>query len=148
MPATFCARTVIGNSPASIGVPVIAPVWGLRDKPCGNLPLTILHVIGAVPLAERLTTLPKVVRYGRFLSPTGSVFPQMIGGSPVILIVNSLVVWPTIFSALAVNVNSPLCIGVPDMTPVCGLRDNPGGNAPLEILQVIGVVPLAKRFDV
>jgi len=51
-PATLVALTVKLNVPAVVGVPVIAPLVAFKLNPVGRLPLTISHVIGAVPLAE------------------------------------------------------------------------------------------------
>ena len=41
--------TVKLKVPAAFGVPVIAPVAAVNDKPPGNAPLLIDHVYGAVP---------------------------------------------------------------------------------------------------
>ena len=46
---TSVARTVKLEVPAVVGVPVIAPVLGLRVRPAGRGPLRIDHVYGEVP---------------------------------------------------------------------------------------------------
>ena len=37
--------------PVLVGVPVMAPVLALSDKPAGNVPALIDHVIGVLPVA-------------------------------------------------------------------------------------------------
>ena len=41
--------------------------------------------------------------------------------------------------------NVPVVVGVPEITPVFPFKLNPFGRLPLEIDQVIGVLPLALR---
>ena len=53
-PALFDALTVKFDVPAAVGVPVIAPVASFKLKPAGRLPVVIVHVIGAVPVAARV----------------------------------------------------------------------------------------------
>ena len=50
----FCALTVKLNVPAALGVPLITPVAELSTNPPGKTPLSILHVIGCVPVALRV----------------------------------------------------------------------------------------------
>ena len=54
LPAEFVAATVNENVPAAVGVPLIVPVDALSDKPVGNDPLDMLHVMGVVPLAVKV----------------------------------------------------------------------------------------------
>src|SRR5262245_14352130 len=42
---------------------------------------------------------------------------------------------------LAVKLNVPVAVGVPEMTPVPLASDRPGGSAPLAIDQIYGVIP-------
>ena len=42
---------------------------------------------------------------------------------------------------MTVTVNVPLTVGVPLISPVIGLIDNPAGSAPSVIAKVIGVFP-------
>ena len=42
---------------------------------------------------------------------------------------------------LAVKLNVPVAVGVPEMTPVPLVSDRPVGSAPLAIDQVYGVIP-------
>ena len=54
LPAEFDAVTANVNVPAAVGVPLIVPVDALSDKPVGNVPLDMLHVMGVVPLAVKV----------------------------------------------------------------------------------------------
>ena len=51
LPLTFVARIVKLEVTAVVGIPKITPVAPFRLKPFGRLPLSIDHVIGAVPVA-------------------------------------------------------------------------------------------------
>jgi hypothetical protein len=42
---------------------------------------------------------------------------------------------------LIVNAEVPTVVGVPAITPVLAVSDNPAGNVPLEMLHVYGVTP-------
>ena len=53
-PALLVALTEKLDVPAVTGVPDIIPVFTLRLKPVGRLPLAIAQVIGAVPVAARV----------------------------------------------------------------------------------------------
>ena len=44
-----------------------------------------------------------------------------------------------------VKANEPAEVGVPFNTPLVALRARPDGSVPVEILQVIGVVPVAVK---
>jgi hypothetical protein len=46
-------------------------------------------------------------------------------------------------AALTVNVDVPVVVGVPEITPVVGARLKPVGNAPLSTLHVMGASPVA-----
>ena len=45
--------TVKTSVPSPAGVPLISPVSSFRLSPSGRTPLTMLHVMGAVPLAVK-----------------------------------------------------------------------------------------------
>ena len=51
------------------------------------------------------------------------------------------VLTPLASVAVTVNVYVPLPVGVPLISPVAGLIDNPAGSAPSVIANVIGVFP-------
>ena len=50
-PILFSALTVKLNVPAVVGVPEISPLAEMV-KPLGRLPLSILHVMGVLPVAD------------------------------------------------------------------------------------------------
>jgi hypothetical protein len=52
-PAAFVAVKVKANVPAAVGVPLMTPVED-KESPASSVPLWMLHVIGAVPLAVRV----------------------------------------------------------------------------------------------
>ena len=47
--AESVAFTVIGEVPAAVGVPVMAPVVGFRVRPAGSVPVARVQVIAPVP---------------------------------------------------------------------------------------------------
>ena len=51
MPVPLLAVNVPVTVPATVGVPVIAPVLTDNDKPVGKVPALIDHVIGVLPVA-------------------------------------------------------------------------------------------------
>ena len=77
--------------------------------------------------------------------PAGSEEVVIVGITPALFmtILNCLVLFPAVFCALTVMLNVPVAVGVPDITPVVPFKFSPVGSVPLEIDQVIGVVPVA-----
>jgi hypothetical protein len=126
------------NAFAVVGVPVIAPVSGARVKPAGNAPLAMLHVMGVSPVAVN------VWLYAVPTAPLGND-SVVIAGAPAaaIVTVNCFVSFPLSLAALTVKVNVFAVVGVPVIAPVSGARVKPAGNAPLAILHVMGVSPVA-----
>ncbi|GHV54580.1 hypothetical protein FACS1894216_14900 [Synergistales bacterium] len=51
IPALFAAFTVKLKVPAADGVPLIVPVEGFSANPPGKAPLSIVHSLGAPPVA-------------------------------------------------------------------------------------------------
>ena len=51
--------------------------------------------------------------------------------------------FPAAFAALTEKLNVPIVVGVPEITPVVAPKVRPAGITPLDIDQVIGVVPVA-----
>ncbi len=49
--------------------------------------------------------------------------------------------------ALTVKLNGPVTVGWPDKTPEIGFNDNPAGNEPAEIAQLICPLPPDKAID-
>ena len=135
-PAEFVALTVKLDVPAVVGVPVIAPVVPFKFKPVGRLPLAIAHVIGVVPVAL------SVWLYALFAVPSGSEAVVIVGGAATTML-RELVPFPAEFVALTENVNVPIVVGVPEITPVVSFKIRPAGSVRLDIDHVIGVDPVA-----
>jgi hypothetical protein len=66
------AVTVIGNEPATVGVPVSAPL-GASVRPAGSVPVVTAKVYGAVP--------PEAVIVVLYATPTGQAALQAAGGN-------------------------------------------------------------------
>jgi hypothetical protein len=73
-PAALAALTVKGNAPAADGVPEM--VFPESVKPAGNVPLSTLHVMGAVPVAA------SVWLYAVPASPSGNDAVVIAGAVP------------------------------------------------------------------
>jgi hypothetical protein len=139
LPATLVAFTVKVDDPAVVGNPVIAPV-GEMIKPAGNVPLSRLHVMGAVPVAASCWL------YAVPTDPPGNVVVVIVGGVPAEIVMdNSLVSSPSELVAFTVKVDFPAVVGIPVIAPV-GARTRPAGNEPLSRLHVMGVLPVASSF--
>lgn len=124
--------------PAFVGVPEIAPVEEVRARPSGRLPDDTDQVAPSV-LAVRFA------EYGEFILPSGRVvvvIASVVTGSGFLLIVsvNCFSSFAEPYTALTVNVEVPAVVGVPEITPDEGLRDNPAGRVPLITLQFAPVM--------
>ena len=64
-------------------------------------------------------------------------------GISVITILMLLVAFPAEFVALTVKLDVPIAVGIPVIVPVDAFKLKPVGSVPLDIDQVIGVVPVA-----
>ena len=69
----------------------------------------------------------------------------MIFGSSEMTILRTFELFPTELVALTVKTNVPVVVGLPEISPVAEFKSKPAGNLPMEIDQVIGVVPVAAR---
>ena len=67
----------------------------------------------------------------------------LIAGTAVITMLKDFVLFPTALVALTEKVNVPAAVGVPEITPVFSFKLSPAGSVRLEIVQVIGVEPVA-----
>ena len=76
--------------------------------------------------------------------PLGNVVVVMVGGITefTIVIVSAFVSLPVLLVALAVKLNVPAAVGVPDIIPAVE-RDKPVGRLPFDTDQVMGAVPVA-----
>jgi len=129
-PAVLDALTVKLEVPVVVGVPlIVAPD---KVNPAGKLPLTILHVIGPVPVAANVS------EYAEPTVPPASDAVVMTGATAaeVMVIDSAFVSAPIPLSALTVKLNVPITVGVPLITPVTD-KVNPPGKAPLIKLQLI-----------
>ena len=68
---------------------------------------------------------------------------MVIVGTAVITMLKVFVLFPAAFVALAEKLNVPIAVGVPEITPEVVFKLRPAGSTPLDIDQVIGVVPVA-----
>jgi hypothetical protein len=120
------------------GVPLIKPVAAFSDNPTGKEPLVMVQAYGTVP--------PLAIRVALYAAPTwppGSDEVAMFRG--VILaavIVNARLTdlfCAGLLESVTVNVSAvafAATVGVPLMTPVAALSDNPEGREPDVIVQV------------
>ena len=116
LPALLVALTVKVNVPAAVGLPVIVPLLA-SVKPFGKLPLTLVHVIGVVPVAARvrLYAVP-VVPFGRdAVVMAGAV---AVGLLTVKLAVNVLML------PVPVPVTVTVAVYVPAVSPALGRTVN------------------------
>ncbi len=65
--AESVAFTVMGEVPAAVGVPVMAPVPGFKVRPAGSVPVARVQVTTPVPPVDC-----NVALYGVFETPSGS----------------------------------------------------------------------------
>ena len=82
--------------------------------------------------------------------PVARLAVVITGAVPVLaaaltVIESDLASLPAEFVAVTVNENVPAAVGVPLITPVDALSAKPVGNVPLDMLHVMGVVPLAVK---
>ena len=122
LPALFSALTVNLAVPSAVGVPLISPVSAFRLRPAGRPP-SMLHVIGAVPVAVR------VWLYASPTLPSGRVSVVMLGAASGALTV-------TVQEA----VNKPSCVvavmtAVPPATAVTTPSSETVATASLSELQ-------------
>ena len=73
--------------------------------------------------------------------PPGSDVVVIVSAEPTIMLRLAEAVAAAASVALIVKLKVPEPVGVPEMTPVLGLRVNPPGNAPAMIAHVYGGVP-------
>ena len=53
-PPALVALAVKVKMPGAVGVPLTMPVEDPKESPAGSVPLVTLHVMGAVPVADRV----------------------------------------------------------------------------------------------
>ena len=88
---------------------------------------------------------------------TGDPKPAVLGAVAVVVVGarDTVMVcgWPIaagvmVLAAVTVKVDVPAVVGVPDRTPVTGLRLNPAGSAPVETRNVGAGDPVAAKVAV
>ena len=124
----------------AFGVPVIAPEAALSEAHAGSEPESMLHVIGASPVAAT------VVEYAIPTVPPGSGdVVVIVGGTAdgLMVIWKFLLLLPVAFVAVTLMVNVPAVFGVPDSHPPERIDRPPGIPA---AVNVIGAVPVALNW--
>lgn len=139
VPALSLTETENEYVPALLGVPLTVPVAGASVIPGGSEPAGTRNVYGGTP--------PDAVYCrGAIGTPagtgvkTGGVIDSGVGGEfttrPTGAVAGVTAMLPTESVAAMVNVNVPDDVGVPEMMPVAGPMDRPGGRLPVATLQV------------
>ena len=126
--------------PVTVGVPVIAPVEPLIESPAGK-PVAVQPVpllIEPVPIVMLLVIEVETSLYSLYES--GSVVivgPEFTARDSALVAIS-----PAESTSCTVKLKTPLCVGVPVISPVSGFSDIPAGSAPAEIDQapVDGIV--------
>jgi hypothetical protein len=127
----FEARTVNEATAAEVGVPVMAPVEELSDKPAGSDPeMTDQVKLDGLPVAAKLC------EYAAPIVPPGNEVVVMVGG--VVVMVGEVIVMlracvasgDTPFEARTVNEATAVDVGVPVIAPVEEFSDKPAGKDP------------------
>ena len=135
--AASVTRTVNGNVPLAVGVPLIRPVLALMPTPAGNAPAVNAHEYGVTPPAA-----VNCSEYGWLITPcaTGQAFVIATAEAITILQLN-VAVWDAASVTRTVKMKFPFTEGVPLINPDSGVRLNPNGKSPDDTAQVTGAVP-------
>ena len=142
-PAVFVAITSSTLVPTSVihsGIPVMAPVAGLRFSPAGNVPFSIVHVTGVLLIAANLKFMLTLLIHD---TESADVIIGCIGNPMVTTFAR--IALPETFAALTVKLNLPALVGVPDSTPSM-LSVSPGGRLPLCSAQLGTGFPVAVKL--
>ena len=141
-PPALAALAVKVKTPGAVGVPLTMPVEDPRESPAGSVPLVTLHVIGAVPVADRVWVYTDPVS----AAGKGDVVPMEGGAGGVVTVrLNCWELEPPALVAVILKVKMPGAVGMPPTMPVDAPKESPGGSAPLVTLHAIGAVPMAAR---
>jgi hypothetical protein len=130
-PTLSVTFSVILEVPATVGVPVIAPVFALRLSPAGSGPGDNDQVYGSVP-----PVAAAVCEYTTLTSPFKSATVVMDGAAAIVIDNALVVVAPTLSVTFSVNPTVPAVVGVPVIAPVLALRLSPAGSGPGDSDQV------------
>ena len=116
---------------AAVGVPEMTPVEVLKDNPAGRAPpaVTWKEMDPTKLLAVKLAVdigIPTVA------SVVAEAAIRVAGGVETVIEIEAVAVWLA-DAAVIVNVVRPIvAVGVPEITPVVVLKDNPAGRVPPE----------------
>ena len=139
-PTTFAVKLDV---PAVVGVPPIAPVEALRDRPAGSEPEARDQVNGPVPEAVR------VAAYAEETVPLGrlDVVIEIVPAVTIVMARALVADLPPAPTTLTLKVFLPVAVGVPEMTPVDAFSVSPVGSVPdpTTMDHVNGPVPPAVR---
>jgi hypothetical protein len=131
--------------PFAVGVPVIAPVDALSERPAGRLPVEIDQVYGRMP--------PVAVGRNEKSVPTlaaGSVALPIARGATTLIVSGHAKDFGGVFESVTVTVKEdvPTVVGMPVIAPVEAFKASPEGNVPLETAHVNGNTPPLTVTDV
>jgi hypothetical protein len=119
VPPALVALNETVEVPATVGVPVIAPVLVFTLNPTGKpVALKLVGLLLAVILYVNATPV----------APLAVVGLVITGGGGLMVNVRVLVPVPPALVALTVTDEVPAVVGVPEITPVPVLTLNPPGN--------------------
>jgi hypothetical protein len=130
------------NVPAAVGVPEIVPLAAASVRPAGNAPELMLQLYGVVP-----PLAANVVVYAVPTCAEGTELVVICTGvtAAATVTLNAFVAVCAVGTVesvtLAVKLNDPAVVGVPEIVPLAAASVRPGGNAPELMLQLYGVVP-------
>src|SRR5450756_332006 len=125
------------KEPVAVGVPVMAPVAVLSERPVGSAPAVTAKVYGAVPPEAETVWLYAVVT-----EPSGRVAGEtVIVGQAITIVYAWLPAQRLTSAAVIVKLKVPDVVGVPVIAPVEALRESPVGSAPVVMLYTYGETP-------
>ena len=132
--------------PAVVGVPAIAPVAAFNERPGGNAPAVMLHVIGAVPPVAAGVEL-----YATPMVPLGNTGELRVSCKFTTKLTTCVAVRGGVAESVHCNVklDVPTAEGVPEITPVDAFSESPAGKLPFVTSQVVApTAPVAVRVAV
>ena len=114
-PPALAALAVKVKTPAAVGVPLTMPVEDAKESPAGSAPPVTLHVMGAVPVADRVWVYTDPVG----AAGKGDAVPMKGDAGGVVTVrLNCPELEPPGLVAVMVKVKMPGAVGVPPMMPV------------------------------
>ncbi len=136
------AFTVKPKVPGAVGVPEIAPVEAFKFRPGGREEEVIDHVYGVVPpVAARLSLYarpcwPLANKVVVTLTGVAAAATVMLSGCVAVSAAGVLA-----SVTIAVKLNDPAVVGVPEIVPLATANVKPAGSVPALTLQLYGAVP-------